>query len=246
MPDDLLWIENECSHDAIGLAYLPLLQDAIAAYQAIFAEQVEEVRLMGSVARGEAVPGHSDIDFFALVCEVLNAVARAALGRHAVSLSRAYPIVSLVDLEVSRLKDLSPVQRFILSSDSIAVVGHDRLTIQRQTMDRAALIHLVTPSMSSLLADYQTAVMHIDPEDGNRLRFYSRIIGKDLLKCLRGVILQRGDTYERNIGAIADQALEHFPEHVTTIAALYGCYCTPSSDRSALLRALADATHLPS
>ena len=154
--------------------------------------------------------------------------------------------MSLVDLEASHLKDLYPVQRFILSSDSVAVAGADRLTIRQQTMSREALIHLVTPSLSNLLADYSTAVTRIDPEDSNQLRFYSRLIGKDLLKCLRGVILRRGDIYERNIVAIAHQAIAHFTEHAATIAMLYQCYSAPTSDRTTLLRTLAAAADLPS
>jgi predicted nucleotidyltransferase len=245
MPDDALRIENTCTLAAIRPTYAPLIRAAVAAYHAIFTDQVEEVRLMGSVARGEAMPGRSDIDFLALVREVPTDAARAALNRHAMLLGRTYPIVSLVDLEVSRLEDLYPVQRFILTSDSIAVAGDDRLTLRSQTVSREALIRLVTPSMSSILSDYHTTVTHLDPGDGDQLRFYSRIIGKDLLKCLRGVILRRGDTYERNIGAIAAQALAHFPEHSMTIAMLYQCYSAPTSDRTTLLRTLADATGLP-
>lgn len=246
MPDDTLEIENICTLDAVGPAYAPLVQAAISAYHAVFADQVEEVRLMGSVARGEALPGRSDIDFLALVREVPSDADRAALNRHAVLLGRTYPIVSFVDLEASRLEELYPVQHFILSSDSVAVAGYDRLTLGRQVVSREALIRLVTPSLSSILADYRAEVLRLDPGDGDQLRFYSRIIGKDLLKCLRGVILQRGDTYERNIGAIADQAMTHFTEHTATIETLYQCYSAPPSDRATLLRALTDAVRLPS
>lgn len=245
MADDVVRINNSCSLDAIGPAYAPIVRAAVAAYHAIFADRIEEVRLMGSVARGEALPGRSDIDFFALVREAPSAADQAALAHHATLLGRAYPIVSLVDLEASRLGDLLPVQRFILSSDSVAVAGEDRLTRQSQVMSRDALVRLVTPPMDSLLSDYGAAVRQLDPGDSDQLRFYSRIIGKDFLKCLRGVILRRGDSYERNIGAIAEQSLAHFPEQTATIALLHRCYSAPTNDQDRLLRLLADVARLP-
>ena len=90
LPDDTLVIENRCSLDAIGPAYAPLIRAAVAAYHAIFTDQIEEVRLMGSVARGEALPGRSDIDFLAVVREAPSAADRAALDRHAALLGRAH------------------------------------------------------------------------------------------------------------------------------------------------------------
>src|SRR5262249_26195479 len=141
---------------------------------------------------------------------------------------------------------LHPVQRFILTSDSVALAGADRLTLREQVVVRDELVRLVTPSLARLLVEYRAAVAQLGPADAERLRFYSRVIGKDLLKCLRGVILERGGTYERNIGAIAAQALEQFPEHAGTIATLYRCYRAPTSDRATLLHALASATRLPS
>lgn len=245
MPDDTVLIENYCSRTAINPAYHALIAAVVEAYRTVFGDQVEEVRLMGSVARGEAMPGLSDIDFLALVHEEPSATARAELGRHAAALGRIFPIASLVDLEACRLDDLHPTQRFILSSDSLAVAGTDRLTLVRQTLRRDTLIPLVTPPMAQLLSDYGEAVARLATEDSDQLRFYSRVIGKDLLKGLRGSALRRGAAYERNIAAIAEQALVYFPEHSATIAKLYHCYRSPTADRAALLGVLAVAARLP-
>lgn len=242
---ETLIIENPCTPMAIAPAYAPLIREAIAAYHTVFAEQVTEIRLLGSVARGEATPGNSDIDFLALVRQAPTIAERADLDRHAATLGLANPIVSRVELDTSRLEDLHPSRHFFVTSDSLSVAGVDTLTRRSQTVPREALIRLVTPTRPHLLAEYHAAVTHLNPTDRDQLRFYSRIIGKDLLKCLRGVILRRGDTYERNIAAIAEQALAHFPDHAATIATLLHCYRTPTADRSVLLQLLAAAAELP-
>ena len=246
MSGDMLRIKNSCTLEAIDAAYSPLIQAAIAAYHAVFPQEIEEIRLMGSVARGEAIPEVSDIDFLALVREEPSEDAQAALQYRAAALGRTFPIVSLVDLGISCRDNLHPTQHFILTSDSLAVAGIDRLTLREQLVTRDELIRLVTPSMSQLLPEYRVAVAQLAPDDVERLRFYSRIIGKDLLKCLRGIILRCGATYERNISAIAAQALAHFPEHAATITLLHRCYLAPTNDQTVLLEALTRATDLPS
>jgi predicted nucleotidyltransferase len=243
--DDALIIENPCTPMAIAPVYAQLIQEAIAAYHTVFAAQVTEIRLLGSVARGEATPGDSDLDLLAIVRHAPTADKRAALDRHAATLGLANPLVSRVELDASRVEDLHPSRHFFVTSDSLAMAGRDTLTRRSQTVPREVLVHLVTPSRPHLLAAYREGVMHLDPLDGDQLRFYSWIIGKDLLKCLRGVILRRGAPYERNIAAIATQALAHFPDHAATITTLLRCYRTPTTDRAVLLQILDDAAQLP-
>jgi predicted nucleotidyltransferase len=243
--NDGVSIHNNCTPTAITPAYCPLIEEAIAAYRSVFMSRVEEVRLMGSVARGEAIAGLSDIDFLAIVREQPTVAERAVLAQHAAALGQKYPTVSLVDLEASRLNDLYPTQRFILSSDSLSVYGDDRLTLREQTLHRDALIALVTPPLVQLLTDYGKGLARLEDGNAARLRFWSRVIGKDILKALRGVALRHGAAYERNIAAIAEQSLSYFPEHTTTIELIYTCYREPTADRATLLRALAEAANLP-
>jgi predicted nucleotidyltransferase len=60
-------LRNTCSRSKIDQRYTPLIGAAIAAYQALFEADLVDVRLLGSVARGEAISCESDIDFLALV-----------------------------------------------------------------------------------------------------------------------------------------------------------------------------------
>jgi hypothetical protein len=49
-------VENLCSTEKIADIYLPIINDAIAAYQLVFCASILSIRLMGSVARGEVNP----------------------------------------------------------------------------------------------------------------------------------------------------------------------------------------------
>lgn len=245
MPTHSIVVENKCSREVIDPVYADLIEEAVAAYRDVFAERALDIRLMGSVARGEAVLGQSDIDFMALVQDAPSETERAAVRRHADRLGQEYPLVSRVDLDASRPGDLHPGQRFILSSDSLSLAGDDHLTRPRQTIGRRELADLVTLDRDKLIRDYRTALLAVAPEDTAQLLFWSRVVGKDLLKCLRGAVLREGGNYERNIAAIARQVAAHFPEHRAVIEHLFACYNEPTSERETLLRLLDATAHLP-
>jgi predicted nucleotidyltransferase len=63
-------VRNTCSRAKVDACYEPLIAAAIQTYRTLFEDELVDVRLMGSVARGEAIPGQSDIDFLALLREV--------------------------------------------------------------------------------------------------------------------------------------------------------------------------------
>lgn len=238
-------IDNTCALAKVDRHYLPVVEAVIAVYQAAFPGQIAAIQLLGSVPRGEATIGQSDIDFMGIVPTLPSPTSRQALQDCALALAQAYPIVSRVDLDVSQVACLPEVQRFILSSDSVAVYGTDTLIQRRQVIARDRLIRLVTPDMPELIAGYRAAVRALDEQAApERLRVYSRVTGKDLLKCLRAAVLARGGGYERNSGAIYHQVLAYLPECAPTAGNLYQLYRTPTADRRTLLRVLDEAAQL--
>ena len=61
------YIINPASLEKIQEEWKPVIQDVIEAYQGHFGEKLKNVYIRGSVAKGEAVKGISDIDSFAYI-----------------------------------------------------------------------------------------------------------------------------------------------------------------------------------
>jgi hypothetical protein len=100
-------VRNTCSRAKVEACYEPLIDDAIQTYRTLFGDQLVDVRLMGSVACGEAIAGQSDVDFLAFL---RNVPEPATLERPAAcedTLRDAYPVVGHVDLEAEHLDGLS-------------------------------------------------------------------------------------------------------------------------------------------
>lgn len=240
--DSDILIQNTCSRTKIARCFRPLIEAAAQTYNEVLADRVVSIRLLGSVARGEAVIGQSDIDFMGLLDTMPPATALQALQQHAKRLRQVYPLVARVDLEAVPIADLSAFQRLVLSSDSLHLYGIDTLTQPEQTMDRAELAALVTPNPLELIQGYRAAVQGIGVgHDDETLRLYSRVTGKDLLKCLRAIALRRGGAYEKSIERIYDQVTALVPEYWALADKLIALYRHPITDRDAVLAVLADA-----
>lgn len=233
-------VRNRCDYARTGSHYLPIVEDAIAAYREVFADQILDIRLQGSVARGDAVVGQSDIDFMALLHQVPDDHDVEQLQDRAGQVGRRYPIVSRVEFDVVAIDSLSRFQRFVLSSDSLSVYGRDRLTRKSQRIDRLTLARLVTPGAPAMVADYRALIQELEA-DPEALRFFSRIVAKDLLKCVRSVVLQRGGPYEVRAAQIRHLVTIHVPELARFADDLTEIYLRPLDEHADVLPLLDEA-----
>jgi predicted nucleotidyltransferase len=230
-------VENQCSTEKITDNYWPVIKGAIAVYQATFGTSVLNIRLLGSVVRGEAGP-HSDIDFIALLRIMPSEEQMRYLEDQEKALSQIHPSSGRVDLEAVPVHGLANFRQFVFATDSVSLFGSDIYTSQCQTWNRQKLADLVTPDVEDILTSYRNALKRANGDDRKLLCFYSRLIGKDILKCFRRIVLLRGGQFERNISKIYDQTLQYVPEWKQVLQELHELYVHPSDDRQRLLKAL--------
>jgi uncharacterized protein len=116
---------NECSLDHVEHDYLPIVEEAAAAYRRNLDKLLLAIRLAGSVPRGEATHGSSDINFVALLSTNPVADQRNALLAESKRLTAKHPCVSRVALETDIKGRIPAFREFVLRSDSICVWGND-------------------------------------------------------------------------------------------------------------------------
>lgn len=236
----IVTVRNRCDAMLIGARFRPMIDEAIAVYRELFGERVIDVRLQGSVARGEAVVGRSDLDVMALLVEAPKPHELECLSGRAEELGRRYPVVSRIELDAVAVEQLTHFQRFVLSSDAISVAGTDRLTRRAQRRERRALARLVTPDVAFMVEDYRALMAEV-AADSEAVRFYGRIVAKDLLKGARGLVLLRGGPYEVSVPRMAQQVAEHVPELAGPAGRLAAIYRQPLEDARLVVRAIDEA-----
>jgi hypothetical protein len=238
--DDVI-IRNRCAYGRIDHRFLPLVEAAREGVLACCGAQVRALHLQGSIARGEARVGHADLDMLALLDGLPAPDDNRCLAELAASLGAATVLVSRFDLEAVDANALEPFRRFVLSSDSLCVYGADSLTRAKRSMGRLSLAQLVTPDPAVMLPDYLAWVEELAAAAEEERRFASRIIGKDLLKLMRGVALLRGAPYEVDIAGMAAQIESYVPEAAEVAKHLFALYVDPTTDPEAIRRAASAA-----
>ena len=237
--ETVITIRNDCSLEKVGRDYAPIIEDAIGAFRRNLEGLVLSIRLMGSVPRGEATIGTSDIDFVALTSTNPGADRRNMLAAESKRLAAKHSCVSRVDLEIE-IKGRVPMAReFIFRSDSICVWGSDTYTQSEIQTSNTALSKLVTPDFNSLLSGYRQRLKN--PIHDEELRELCRSVAKDFLKCYRKYLILRFALYRKGASDIRDQLVSYFPKEAETFDRLLRIHEQPLKKREDLLAVLRTA-----
>jgi predicted nucleotidyltransferase len=230
-------VHNTCSPERIDPLFVPLVEAVRDGMVRCCGDWLREVRLQGSIARGDARPGKADLDMIAILDGPPSRHVGQCLEDLAARIGDQNELVSQLDLEALESSHLGEFQRFVLSSDSLCVFGTDSLTLPAQSMERMALVRLVTPDPTNMIPDYLGWIEELPTSDDAERRFASRIIGKDLLKVMRGVHLLRGGAYHVAIAEIASGLPETTLEADGVVRQLYALYDRPTTDVDVIRRA---------
>jgi len=207
-------IGNDCSLDRVGRVYMAIIEDAVGAYRRNLDKLLLSVRLMGSVPRGEATFGSSDIDFVALAAMNPGADQRNMLASDSKRLTVKYSCVSHVDLEIEIKGRVLATRDFIFRSDSICVWGADAYPKADTKMTNAALSKLVTPDFIQLQSGYRQRLKA--PIHGEELGQLCRSVSKDVLKCFRKYLILKLAVYRKGTIDIHNQLVMYFPQETDT------------------------------
>ncbi len=228
-------IDNDCRLDAVGQGYRPIIADAVTAYIAALDGSLASILLMGSVARGEATPGLSDI-FVALTTARPTPTQLGKVNLEQTSLSTKYHSVSRVDLETEVVGEIDPAREFIFRTDSVCVWGRDFYPEKAVTISSDILAQQNTADLATLLSSYGTGVR--EARGRKDLQRWSRWTGKDMLKSLRKHLIEQRGIYEKSTSRIYQKLVEYFPRERKTFRTQLRLYAHPTASRRVILRAM--------
>jgi uncharacterized protein len=223
-----LTIVNECHLDLVEEPYRPILDDAVQIYMQVLDENVLDVRVMGSIPRGRARLGKSDIDFVAICSTQPTGHILDLVRDEASRLSSLYPCVIHVTLEVEAEGTVDPARRFIFITDSISIHGTDMYPQKEFRILNTELARMCTPPLDDLVRTYEDELAgNPTPE---QVRLVSRWAGKDLLKHFRRFLIEEHGLYEQTIADIKDKLLHFYPANAKLLNGIHGLYESPVED----------------
>jgi uncharacterized protein len=117
------YLVNPASKEKIQEEWLPVVLDIVEGYKAQYGDALHSVYVRGSVAKGDAVAGVSDIDTFAYVQLSRDKIETKWKTLFEQELMKKYPFVQGVELGVDPLETASEDR--ILLLQSACVFGND-------------------------------------------------------------------------------------------------------------------------
>lgn len=232
-------LRNDAAREKVEPQYWPLIDAAVGTVAQRLGDNLVEIRLLGSIARGCAVPGLSDLDLLAVICREEPPQALAALRQCLGSQPNPAALVSRIDLQCMSLNAIRGNRGYelIVRTDSINLYGESQFSREEVAILNTELARLWSPDIEAILRDYRAALENVDIPAGEVIR-YSRLTGKDMMKCFQRTVLLRYGLIERSVEKVHRNLINYLPQYSELFDQLWNLYRFPTDRRQDVLAAL--------
>ncbi len=240
-------ILSDTNPDHLVSPYDAIIRDAVETYIEHLGDALHSIYITGSVPRGLALMGRSDVDFFAVLNPDAAEVAEDWINTEETRLNAGYAAINGVRLEVWPYDDVfgSPglytVGAFIVKTQSVCVWGEDlEPEIAPFNFDdiriRAAVFNddiiQIKPDIKAAMA-----AVEADPSPEN-VRHWCKHICKNLLRTGFGLVAVNQAIYTRDVDVAMLYFVGKYPEQTNFIRAAWSYIRLPTDDAGELLRFL--------
>lgn len=239
-------ILNDASIDSIKPPYDAMIADAVSAYNANIANDIHSIYVTGSVARGLAVEGVSNLNIAAVLTEATDAdlVFRDWIADAEAELLARYPSLSDVVLEVWPYNyvfsdpERFSIGAFILKTHSVCMWGSD---IMPELPDFKVEIAIANDDLMQIKLDIDESVAKIKrnsrPEN---VAYWCREVMKHILHAGFALVMIDEGVYTRDLDLCYTTFVRHYPEQVAEMRQALVYAENPSMDAMEVLDYLAN------
>ena len=242
-------ILNDAHHDYIQPPFDALVRDAVQAYVDHIGQDIDSIYVTGSVSRGLAVAGESDLNMFAVTTDSVDPdlVLQDWIMNAEEALIAAHDCVRDVQLElwpyyyVFNDPARFSIGGFILKTYSVCLWGGD-LAVQLPE-------YRLTPAIANddivqVEDDLQDALSEItdDPTVAN-VRYWCERAAKSVLRSGFGLVQMAEGVHTRDVDLCCAYFVRHYPQHAGAMARILDYAQNPVADGDAVARWLAEARH---
>ena len=231
------YLVNVASKELIQEQWQPIADQLILAYQKQFGKKLHSVYVRGSVARGQAIDGISDVDSMALVLldkEQIKNGWRKVVGREIETL---FPFCAGVELVVCPLQSLQTdaVLRLMLKTQSVCVFGEDiSPQLPKMKLGRDTIVHAF-----KLKNTLRTAELFLQTHHGTKaVKQKCRWIMKMLLRTGCELVMERSGKYTRDLYPCYQLFSALYPNHQSEMYRVLTYALFPTDDAKEILKLL--------
>jgi predicted nucleotidyltransferase len=228
----MIKIENETALENVPSECQDLFPKIIEAYKNQFSNNILEIRLLGSVPRGDLIEDVSDIDFLCILRGNTKCKKPQIFSDIESELQCYFPLVQKFDLDVTNENYIEQNfdYKLLIMTDSIAIYGSNLYWVDSYEIPADKLASLWNPDSNELMKKYSEWIF--TAENNEVISNTTKLIGKDLLKSYRPMMMRKCNCFARSIKKTAEQLTQIFPEYSELFDILFRLYSDPISRKN--------------
>ncbi len=208
--DDDGRILNDAAPEHIKPPFDAVVRDVVAACSANIEADVHSIYITGSVARGLAVPGKSDVNVFAVLESEVDPelVKQDWVDEAEKRITAAHSCISDAELElwpygyVFRDPDEFAVGAFIIKTHSVCVWGND---LSSQLPDYKVSAAIANDDIVQIKPDIEDTIEAIKADNSaENVRYLCRYICKNIIHAGFGLVMADVGVHTRDVDAACD------------------------------------------
>jgi hypothetical protein len=230
-------ITNQSSLAKVAPEYLELLNELQTRVINHFGADFRAYYLLGSVGRGENIPGVSDMDSVIILRRAPN--DKDELWEKVIKqeFEPKYPALSRLDISCIQDEELNEPNaerlRFIFKTDSVLIYGDDITAPFSSYPPGVQLAKLLNADYRKTLEDIRKDILEPDEEDQNDPEYimeYARWMSKRVLRLCLGIVMIDNAFYTRNMQEISEKFLDLYPDYKLQVEKALNQYMHPTSN----------------
>jgi predicted nucleotidyltransferase len=231
------FLVNPASPDKIVPPWKEAVEAIKEAYLSHLGEAVHSIYVRGTVARGEAKEGVSDIDTFAVTTKKPEAIDRSWVGAAQKTLKARFPFAEGIEIEFIPLDELFYEEffpdRFLIKTQSACIYGKDLAEdIAPFRPDHETARHL-RPDLKKVFERVKKGLSgNTDRED---IREWCRFAMKRMLRAGFLLVMEREQAFTRDLYPSYQLFSKHFPEEEENMHRVLELALEPAEDPEEVL-----------
>lgn len=221
------FVVNPTSVEKIQEEWEPVLDDVVEAYKKEYGSKLSSVYVRGSVAKGEAIKGISDVDSFAYVRVPQENISHEWTEEAEKKLTEKHPFVQGVELSVDPIESVAKDR--ILLFQSLCIYGKDISgDMPKLKPGKEMVIHLF--NIEKRLAWFKNKLEPIggDEEEKRKACLW---LTKELLRSGFELTMNRSHKYTRDLYRCYETFSEYYPEKESDMREVLYLALNPTTDK---------------
>ena len=221
------YLINPASLEKIQEKWKPLIKDIVELYKNRFSDQLRNVYIRGSVAKGEAVEGISDIDTYAYVTLNDGQIEQLSTGNPEKELISKYPFVESIELHAMPIETAQERDEIIFLNQSVCVYGTP-IEVTKIKPGKDTIIHI--PNIHKRI-DWLKDFLSKEQSD-KEIKSGCVWIMKGLLRSGCELVMERSKKYTRDLYPCYQIFSEYYPEKEPEMKEVLYLALNPTGDKA--------------